>query len=388
MCPSPSKIKIDSDDEVLACFKEEDFPKFHTGKISALIFPKTRGQAHIDGTPHIIVRVYAFSPAGDILVQKRSDTRKCYPGHFTDSASGHLRYSPDISFEYIEQEAWREMGEEMGVKVLWGRLWDINFEDGENEEKELAYNFLAIVEDDLHLDPHETGSESGFFSPEALQVLIETQPFVKVALKYWNFVLSQNIDRQILAEYIASNKGEVLSVIDQPSSAQEGVKDIAALVGRFQPFHLGHLQLIQAILQEHRFVKIAVGSSQYSHTRDNPFTYLERKGMITQALLNAGVDSARYRVYPLPDLHNMTRWAAELFRVVGEFNIFYSNNEWIRQIMLGHGKKLGRPLKFDFKRLNGTKIRQLIASKKSIENFVPESVIRYLHELGAHSRFE
>ncbi|MGF3523208.1 MAG: adenylyltransferase/cytidyltransferase family protein, partial [Candidatus Bathyarchaeia archaeon] len=58
-------------------------------------------------------------------------------------------------------------------------------------------------------------------------------------------------------------------------------------VGRFQPFHLGHLDAIQKILEEVEEIVIVIGSSQYSHNIHNPFTAGERLVMIRKALEEA-----------------------------------------------------------------------------------------------------
>ena len=61
---------------------------------------------------------------------------------------------------------------------------------------------------------------------------------------------------------------------------------IGLFVGRFQPFHDAHLQIIQNALKEVEKLIIGVGSSQYSETAENPFTYEERKEMITFRRIN------------------------------------------------------------------------------------------------------
>ena len=43
-------------------------------------------------------------------------------------------------------------------------------------------------------------------------------------------------------------------------------------IGRFQPFHNGHLQLIKSIENKFDQIIIGIGSSQYSHDKNNPFT--------------------------------------------------------------------------------------------------------------------
>ena len=58
----------------------------------------------------------------------------------------------------------------------------------------------------------------------------------------------------------------------------------ALFVGRFQPFHYGHLRALAIILQEVEELIIVVGSAQMSHETDNPFTAGERLEMIKGAL--------------------------------------------------------------------------------------------------------
>ena len=57
----------------------------------------------------------------------------------------------------------------------------------------------------------------------------------------------------------------------------------ALFVGRFQPFHNGHIHAIGEILEESDELIIVVGSAQMSHEPDNPFTAGERLEMIRLA---------------------------------------------------------------------------------------------------------
>ena len=61
-------------------------------------------------------------------------------------------------------------------------------------------------------------------------------------------------------------------------------------VGRFQPFHLGHVEAIKKILDEVEELVVVIGSAQYSHNRGNPFTVGERLVMIRNALDEARID--------------------------------------------------------------------------------------------------
>ena len=50
----------------------------------------------------------------------------------------------------------------------------------------------------------------------------------------------------------------------------------ALYIGRFQPFHKGHLKILQKLAKKYDEIIIGIGSSQYSNTLENPFTSEER----------------------------------------------------------------------------------------------------------------
>ena len=52
------------------------------------------------------------------------------------------------------------------------------------------------------------------------------------------------------------------------------------ILGRFQPFHLGHLNVINEVIKEGLLPIIGIGSSQEGNTVNNPFTSKERIEMI------------------------------------------------------------------------------------------------------------
>ena len=64
----------------------------------------------------------------------------------------------------------------------------------------------------------------------------------------------------------------------------------AILIGRMQPIHNGHMQIINEILNEVDEIIIGIGSAQLSHELKDPFTAGERIVMINQALADEGVD--------------------------------------------------------------------------------------------------
>ena len=90
------------------------------------------------------------------------------------------------------------------------------------------------------------------------------------------------------------------------------------VTGRFQPFHIDHLQLVNEVVAEHGRVIVAVTNAEpswrvpvpdASHRHldgANPFTYWQRAEMIHAALLPM-IDPRCFRVVPFP-LHNPEHW--------------------------------------------------------------------------------
>lgn len=60
----------------------------------------------------------------------------------------------------------------------------------------------------------------------------------------------------------------------------------ALFIGRFQPFHRGHMSALQDILQTgYDHVVLIVGSANISRTDNNPWTYTERELLIRTCLV-------------------------------------------------------------------------------------------------------
>ena len=308
---------------------------------------------------------------------------------------------------FRSREAWRELKEEMGVEIMYGRLLDLNLEEFRTGGCELAYNFVALVKKKCHPDPIETAPESGFRTRLELEQLLDSVHFVKTTKKYWKLILSQQYCKKLVEEMTKSHLidkdlanyqiHQTGSQIDEDqeldrksrhsaTAKSKNIKQIGAIIGRFQPFHKGHMILIQTILNEVGFLKIGIGSAQYSHEFDNPFTYEERVEMVNRSLQGANISRDRYQIFAIMDLHDMERWTLEVIRVLGEFDIFYSNNEWTRQLLKKAGKEVGELMKFDFELYNGSAIRQLIMQNEGIAERVPFEVNDYLLEIDGFAR--
>lgn len=73
------------------------------------------------------------------------------------------------------------------------------------------------------------------------------------------------------------------------------------IIGRFQPFHNGHLSMIMKALSICDHVWILVGSSQEYGTLKNPYSYSFRKECIESATSVTSVIAKRISIMPLPD---------------------------------------------------------------------------------------
>ena len=84
--------------------------------------------------------------------------------------------------------------------------------------------------------------------------------------------------------------------------------DVVVYVGRFQPFHLGHLALLKHALSVAPRVVLVIGSAHQARSPKNPFTWRERAEMVRLALDEA--DRARIDFLPMRDHYDQARWVA------------------------------------------------------------------------------
>lgn len=82
--------------------------------------------------------------------------------------------------------------------------------------------------------------------------------------------------------------------------------DVAVLIGRFQPFHLGHQSLLRQALSAADHVVLVIGSAFQARTPKNPFTWQERADMIGLALSES--ERQRLTFLPIRDYFDEDKW--------------------------------------------------------------------------------
>ena len=133
---------------------------------------------------------------------------------------------------------------------------------------------------------------------------------------------------------------------------------IALFIGRFQPLHNGHAAVIREIALEYDIMKIGIGSSQLSNTKDNPLSAQERKEMIQAFLKEEKITNAE--IYNISDINNV-------------INLFKGKDMQIKKIKEIHPYK-------------ATRTRTAVRQDKEIVQDVPAVVLKYLRKIDALER--
>ncbi len=160
----------------------------------------------------------------------------------------------------------------------------------------------------------------------------------------------------------------------------------ALFVGRFQPFHYGHLHAVRTILEEAEELVIVVGSAQMSHEPDNPFTAGERIEMIQRALDAAGVDRRRYMLIPIPDAPAHRVWVSQVESQTPKFDIVYTNQPLTRRLLMEAGYEVRGIRLHKRGQYEATEIRRRILAGEDWRVLVPEEVYRFLKEIDGEGR--
>jgi nicotinamide-nucleotide adenylyltransferase len=158
------------------------------------------------------------------------------------------------------------------------------------------------------------------------------------------------------------------------------------LVGRFQPFHKGHLAVVEGVRSgrpEEELI-LGIGSAQASYTRDNPFTAGERFEMIRRVLEEAKI-SGVYAV-PLVDVERHAVWVAHVASLLPPFDRVYTNNPLTRLLFESAGYAVEMPQLVDRGRLQGIVIRRQMVAGEDWRPSVPSSAAKYLEDIGGPER--
>ena len=157
------------------------------------------------------------------------------------------------------------------------------------------------------------------------------------------------------------------------------------ILGRFQPFHFGHLKLIESIVNDKVLPLICIGSAQYSHTVDNPFTVKERKEMIMAVLQSLNCE---YEIFEIPDINNYDLYVSHLETFVPRFDQIYSGNPIVQRLFDEAGYKVVKLEMFNREVWEGSAIRLAMKEGGDWESAVPTQIAEIIHRIDGTERLK
>ena len=157
-------------------------------------------------------------------------------------------------------------------------------------------------------------------------------------------------------------------------------------MGRFQPFHLGHLAAVKYALKQVQYLYVVVGSAQRSHERDNPFTAAERITMIKSALDGNGVDPSKWMAIPIVDADSHSLWVASVESMVPRFDVVFTNDALTFLLFNEDGIEVKAVPYLDRSKYSATNVRARILERKDWDSLVPPQVAKLVKRFGGVQR--
>ena len=156
------------------------------------------------------------------------------------------------------------------------------------------------------------------------------------------------------------------------------------IVGRFQPFHKGHLAVIREVLSKCDDLIVVIGSAEESHTDKNPFTAGERYQMVLSSLTPE--ERSRVMIIPVRDVNRYSVWVSHLESYLPPFDVVYSNSDLTRSLFKQAGYEVSGTKPYSPKEYSATEVRKRIVADGKWKQLVPAPVAAFMEGLDAKRR--
>lgn len=158
-------------------------------------------------------------------------------------------------------------------------------------------------------------------------------------------------------------------------------------IGRFQPFHLGHIAAIKFALTNVDELIIVIGSSQASYDQQNPFTAGERLSMIKDSL-NADtlIDCKKTLIVPVPDTNVHSTWTHTVDMLVPKYDVVFTNNAFTGYLFIQRNIPVTEPKLLNRNDLSGTEIRRRMLKNIKWTNLVTEQTQIIIQKINGVER--
>jgi nicotinamide-nucleotide adenylyltransferase len=117
----------------------------------------------------------------------------------------------------------------------------------------------------------------------------------------------------------------------------------ALFIGRFQPFHNGHLEVIKKAIKENDRLFIGIGSSEANFRAPNPFTCSERFQMIEAALESAKIPREKYEIVTVRNIDNFALWVQHIALYIPPFDKVYTGSDTVKYLFKEHNNISKKP---------------------------------------------
>ena len=160
----------------------------------------------------------------------------------------------------------------------------------------------------------------------------------------------------------------------------------ALLVGRFQPFHLGHLELARRILADNDEIVIAVASSQFNYIAQDPFTAGERLEMIRNSLRDDGIDMSRCFIASIENRPNTATWVSYVQSMLPQFDSVYTGNRYVAMLFEASSIRVHSPTLVHRDTYASTHIRRLMVEGGDWQSCLPAAAVKIIQRIDGVKR--
>lgn len=158
-------------------------------------------------------------------------------------------------------------------------------------------------------------------------------------------------------------------------------------IGRFQPFHLGHLSAIRQALKKVEVLYIGIGSAQKNFQKENPFTGAERVKMVKGALKEAKIPLNRFRIILIPDIDDFPAWPGHVRSLVPPFQTVFTGSPIVKELFEQYDTAEVLPVQKKLK-ISATQIRNEMVGNGDWKKGLPPAIVRDLQLIDGIKRLK
>ncbi len=159
-------------------------------------------------------------------------------------------------------------------------------------------------------------------------------------------------------------------------------------IGRFQPFHLGHLSALKQGLTVSSQVVIVIGSANKNFELKNPLTANERLEILKIVIKAENLENKIKLITTVDDIPDNLAWADKLIKNLPPFQVVIGNNNLTTLLFGYRGFDLFHPKLTKREIFQGEIIRQKIIKGQKWQHLVPKTILPLLKKFAFKRRLQ